>query len=250
MPSVDNTYKLGDISKNWSNAYIKDISATNISVSGNLIPLNNNSGSLGTISIDSNTSSIQLYHYELIAIARTWLEHRTIAQNSGRTLAVILDLSQNNAVKKLLQDNGSGSAWIGGRRTGSSVKPIGVTGRGSLYWEWINGATWSYNNFDGEEPNNQGGNEDYLEINDLGMWNDLIGSSQLHAIYMTTINTTTTITSINTINSRIWRNAYIRDISATTISVNQLIVTELSSNNIASVISNLIQRIAILEARP
>ena len=36
IPSIDNTFKLGDVSKNWSNAYITDISATNIELSGNL----------------------------------------------------------------------------------------------------------------------------------------------------------------------------------------------------------------------
>ena len=36
IPSINNTFKLGDVSKNWSNAYITDISATNIDISGNL----------------------------------------------------------------------------------------------------------------------------------------------------------------------------------------------------------------------
>ena len=36
IPSINNTFKLGDISKNWSNAYINDISASNIDVSGSL----------------------------------------------------------------------------------------------------------------------------------------------------------------------------------------------------------------------
>ena len=36
IPSINNTFKLGDISKNWSNAYIRDISTTNIDVSGKL----------------------------------------------------------------------------------------------------------------------------------------------------------------------------------------------------------------------
>ena len=36
IPSINNTFKLGDVSKNWSNAYITDISATNIELSGNL----------------------------------------------------------------------------------------------------------------------------------------------------------------------------------------------------------------------
>ena len=42
IPSNDNAFKLGDVSKNWSNAYIRDLSVSNISVSGNIfIPANN-----------------------------------------------------------------------------------------------------------------------------------------------------------------------------------------------------------------
>ena len=41
IPSNDNTFKLGDVSKNWSNAYIRDLSVSNISVSENIfIPTN------------------------------------------------------------------------------------------------------------------------------------------------------------------------------------------------------------------
>jgi len=37
IPSSNNAFKLGDISKNWRNAYIRDLSVSNISVSGNII---------------------------------------------------------------------------------------------------------------------------------------------------------------------------------------------------------------------
>jgi hypothetical protein len=36
IPAVNNTFKLGDVSKNWSNAYITDLSVSNIDVSGRL----------------------------------------------------------------------------------------------------------------------------------------------------------------------------------------------------------------------
>ena len=36
IPSLNNTFKLGDVSKNWSNAYISDINASNISISSTL----------------------------------------------------------------------------------------------------------------------------------------------------------------------------------------------------------------------
>ena len=62
IPSNDNTFKLGDVSKNWSNAYIRDLSVSNISVSGNIfIPSNsiNSShiinGSILTEDICNNT---------------------------------------------------------------------------------------------------------------------------------------------------------------------------------------------------
>ena len=47
IPSIDNAFKLGDASKNWSNAYINDLSVTNISVSENFIL--NISGSMTNI---------------------------------------------------------------------------------------------------------------------------------------------------------------------------------------------------------
>jgi len=50
VPLANNTYTLGSSSLYWSNAYIRDISAINIDVSGNLNPLIDNSSSLGTSS--------------------------------------------------------------------------------------------------------------------------------------------------------------------------------------------------------
>ena len=47
IPSNDNAFKLGDVSKNWSNAYIRDLSVSNISVSENFIL--NISGSMTNI---------------------------------------------------------------------------------------------------------------------------------------------------------------------------------------------------------
>lgn len=43
IPSTNNAFKFGDVSKNWRNAYIRDLSATNISISGNILPDNNTS---------------------------------------------------------------------------------------------------------------------------------------------------------------------------------------------------------------
>ena len=48
IPTTSESSDLGSYSNYWRNAYIQDISARNISVSGNIIPFINLSGSLGT----------------------------------------------------------------------------------------------------------------------------------------------------------------------------------------------------------
>ena len=60
IPSSDNTFRLGDTSRNWSNAYIRDISASNISISGNII-FNISGGSI-RIAADASTNSITTTH--------------------------------------------------------------------------------------------------------------------------------------------------------------------------------------------
>ena len=60
IPSTDNTYKIGDVSKNWRNAYIKDISATNIDISNKLnvfgpTQLNNTLNVAGNVTLNGST---------------------------------------------------------------------------------------------------------------------------------------------------------------------------------------------------
>jgi hypothetical protein len=47
IPSSTNLFKLGVVSRNWSNAYIRDVSVSSIDVSLNLNPFNANGSSLG-----------------------------------------------------------------------------------------------------------------------------------------------------------------------------------------------------------
>ena len=75
FPSTDNTFKLGDVSKNWSNAYIRDISVSNIDISGNLNPLIANSSSLGsTLKSWSNAyiRDISVSNIEVIGVMKTY----------------------------------------------------------------------------------------------------------------------------------------------------------------------------------
>ncbi len=63
--------------------------------------------------------------------------------------------------------------WIGAKRTGS----------GRLDFEWQNGNPFLYKNWDRNEPNNRGGNENYvyMRLSD-GFWNDDSGDVSVHFI--------------------------------------------------------------------
>ena len=60
--------------------------------------------------------------------------------------------------------------WLGG------FQPEG-TGEPNQGWEWVTGEAWNYTNWSpGGEPNNSGGEEDYLQYNDIfpPTWNDAL----------------------------------------------------------------------------
>jgi len=114
--------------------------------------------------------------YELNTSYLTWEQHRAIAVSSGKTLAVILNAEQNEQVRLIA---GGSSVYIGGLRT-SNLSSAGE--RTSAFWQWVNGDTWSYTNFNSGEPNSTG--EQYLEMWSSGTWNDTGGGGGQQAVYM------------------------------------------------------------------
>ena len=83
---------------------------------------------------------------------------RLKAQSIGGRLAVIKTSAQNAFLQSKL---GTGSAWIGVRRSGNTNT-----------WLWDNGAVATYYNWAASEPNNYGGNESCVQIYPDGTWND------------------------------------------------------------------------------
>ena len=55
IPSSNNTFKLGDISKNWRNAYIRDLSVSNISISGTVSGITK--AMVGLTNVDNTTDA-------------------------------------------------------------------------------------------------------------------------------------------------------------------------------------------------
>ena len=263
-PLRTNNSNLGLPGKLWGNAYIRDISVTNISVSGNMtiseisnviqiIPrlANDISSSLGSTtniwqrafirdlsSINSingitwsaaggtgppgppgpagppgavrigpigpagttttatwrdiSNLTLTTYHriyqnmypkYEINTTIQSWAWHRSNAVSLGKTLATILNATQNQQVINLLVANNISRAFIGGLRTSNSS----ATGKTSTDWQWVNGDIWSYTNFMPGQPDLQ--QETSLEYYTASLgsiphrWNDIANINSV-AVYM------------------------------------------------------------------
>ena len=111
----------------------------------------------------------------------TWDQANAAAQSSlflgvNGYLGTITSSAESQFVSTLLTDPGFGFAWLGGFQLPGSPEP-------NSNWQWINGETWSFTNWDTEEPNNfyagdvggrlAGSPEDALHSRPGGKWNDL-----------------------------------------------------------------------------
>ena len=161
--------------------YIDDITEdTNMRESLALIAASQN----GSIVVSATAIGVT---YEINSNVQTWEWHRTNAISSGRSLAVILNATQNEQARVVASAaNPSSAPFIGALRT-SKPNPPNLNNT-SEYWQWVTGATWSYTNFNNGEPNNIGG-EPYIELlywAGSGVWNDITSNVSKPAVYMNT----------------------------------------------------------------
>ncbi|MFX0123420.1 MAG: C-type lectin domain-containing protein [Candidatus Hodarchaeota archaeon] len=107
-----------------------------------------------------NSQSIEYngHIYQLINLEKTWLEANKDCERRGGHLVTISSEEENNFVSNLA---GSQNIWIG---------LTDEIHEGS--WQWVNGESLTYTNWDSEEPNNSGPGEDYGMMYDNGLWND------------------------------------------------------------------------------
>jgi hypothetical protein len=120
-----------------------------------------------------------------------WEWHEAEAKRQGYSLASIADSGENNKISSLLRQHGLGSAWAGGKRMRRGRS------RGADTWKWVDGSDWKFlSGWNGGEPNDCCGGENYLQIRQNGRWNDLFPYN-LPAVYSkkTTRYTTNSVTS-------------------------------------------------------
>lgn len=103
------------------------------------------------------------HEYTLLTSTNSWLDSEAFAVTMGGHLVAVNDSAEMNFLNA---NFGQNALWIGLARTGPSS------------FAWSNGDAFTYANWQGGEPNNAGGNENYVHTYaNLGTWNDLAEGS-------------------------------------------------------------------------
>ncbi|KAL4240798.1 hypothetical protein ACF0H5_001586 [Mactra antiquata] len=98
--------------------------------------------------------------YRLRMDTETWVDAKLVCELDGGYLAEIENIPENNFIHGLITDNKN--LWLGG--TDLSVE---------TEWMWIHSQQpFGYTNWRPTEPNNSNKDENCLEMDPNGLWND------------------------------------------------------------------------------
>ena len=105
------------------------------------------------------TAAYNGHHYRVYNIALTWKNAKAYCEKQGGHLVTITSAGEDEFTNALIMDKsaeGTHHYWLGGTDEGSEGT-----------WRWVTGETWSYANWDYDQPNNHSGNktkrQDFLE---------------------------------------------------------------------------------------
>ena len=229
IPLNDICYNLGSETKKWANAYIRDISVTNISASGNIVPLVDLNGSLGT----SNNIWFNAFISDISGLVN--INGQPYGGGSGTNNLTSVTTNINPSI-----DN-SGSLGIASRKWNNAyindlsvssidvsvnINPLNNNGSSlgivSKYWNNAFIRDLSVSSIDlsvNINPlNNNGSN--------LGTTLKRWGSAYINTLNVSSIDVSVSCNPLNNngsslgVSNDIWGDAYIRNINASSIIIN------------------------------
>ena len=135
-----------------------------------------------TTSVTANTQGDPIqwsengHYYELVQDPARWTDARVAAESRSymglRGRLVTIHSEEENAFVRDLVDaiGGIPHVWIGGFQPADASEPDGG-------WRWVTDEAWTYSQWDPPNPNDAGGDEDYLLMLTgapyrVGTWND------------------------------------------------------------------------------
>lgn len=118
---------------------------------------------LDEMAAETETKSLR-HEYEVVMADVTWKEAKRLAKERGGHLVTILDAQEQKLVEDLIDEyEDLHTVWIGGKNTENG-------------FQWVNGEKFSYTNWGPGEPNNETGDEIYMDMyekDDIWYWNDV-----------------------------------------------------------------------------
>jgi hypothetical protein len=106
--------------------------------------------------------------------AKAAAESLTFLNMKGHLVTITNEVEYQFLLSKFTAVFGGG-CWLGGYQD-TNAPDYAEPGGG---WRWVTGEKWSYTRWNTGEPNNAGGNENYLSINNTLLWNDLSNTANL-----------------------------------------------------------------------
>lgn len=161
-----------------------------VSLAGPVVFLPNGQGGFNAYELES--TAVTLPTAFSTAAGRTFPGAETVAANAGVTghVVTIRSAAQNALLEQVRSINfGANSAWIGltddstlvagasegGNTSGNPLPTAGqepVSGQRGFGYKWQSGELFTYQNWNGGEPNNAGTGENGVELTAGGGWND------------------------------------------------------------------------------
>lgn len=115
------------------------------------------------------SQSFNGHKYELYNIQSSWFEAYRICKQLGGHLATISSAEENEFVARLANTvSNSSYTWLGGSDVYSEGK-----------WFWITDESFSYTNWNENQPDNYNSSEHYLHMYPSGKWNDSASGSNV-----------------------------------------------------------------------
>jgi hypothetical protein len=114
--------------------------------------------------------------FQIVYGPYSWAEAKADAESRGGHLATFPYQAKWNSAQPLINQFNNQivqDLWLGGYQPVGSPEPAGN-------WSWITGEPWAFSFWWPGEPNNQGGNENYLMVGFGGAgWNDASGIARI-----------------------------------------------------------------------
>lgn len=124
---------------------------------------------VGAVSIPADAVNFNGHYYVVVNESKKWTEAEAECEQSGGHLATITTEEEQQFINRFIENQTMNTYWIGASKT-------------SQGWKWVTDEAFSFTNWKKDEPNNERGQEKYLEIycktynstTNVGQWNDIM----------------------------------------------------------------------------